>query len=94
MERIPGVRAGNVAAFSVINEVGENVVIVAECKGTIQIPELISTVKTRVAADIGINVNDVVFVDKGSLPKTSSGKLQRGKTKSAYEAGVLDSIGG
>jgi hypothetical protein len=33
--------------------------------------------------------DEIVVVPPGTLPKTSSGKLQRARTKSRYEAGVL-----
>jgi hypothetical protein len=37
----------------------------------------------------GIQLDDVVPVASGVLPKTSSGKLQRTKTRDLYERGEL-----
>ena len=38
----------------------------------------------RICDAVGIPPLDVVFVEAGSLPKTSSGKLQRSLCKSQY----------
>ena len=38
---------------------------------------------------LGLTVDDVVPLAPGVLPKTSSGKLQRAKTRELYEAGAL-----
>jgi hypothetical protein len=38
---------------------------------------------------IGLTLDDVVVLPPGALPKTSSGKLQRAKTRELYETGVL-----
>ena len=64
-------------------------VIVAEYKDTDYLDDLSISVKSRVNGEIGIEPYDVVFVERGSLPKTSSGKHRRSKTKRAYESGAL-----
>jgi len=46
-------------------------------------------VRRAVQQGIGLTVDDVVPVDIGVLPKTSSGKLQRAKTRELYENGEL-----
>src|SRR5205085_10342802 len=71
-----GVRAGNVIAFGVDNNGKEGVVVVAETKGDDHLSTRRS-VSRRVRAAIGLAPKDVVLVAPGSLPKTSSGKLQR-----------------
>ena len=38
---------------------------------------------------IGLTLDDVVPLAAGTLPKTSSGKLQRFKTRALYEAGEM-----
>ena len=38
---------------------------------------------------IGLTLDDVVALPPGALPKTSSGKLQRAKTRELYETGEL-----
>jgi fatty-acyl-CoA synthase len=46
-------------------------------------------VRKAVQEGMGLTVDDVVPVVPGALPKTSSGKLQRAKTRELYEAGEL-----
>lgn len=91
---LPSIRSGCVAAFSIPGPDGERVVVVAECKAQDDLANLASEVTTRVASDLGITAHQVVFVNKGALPKTTSGKLQRAKARSAYLAGTLDFVEG
>ena len=44
----------------------------------------------KVAESAGLRVGHVAVVQVGSLPKTSSGKVQRRKTKAQFEAGELE----
>ena len=46
-------------------------------------------VRQRVSEQIGLKARDVVVLNPGSLPKTSSGKLQRRKTAELYLAEEL-----
>jgi fatty-acyl-CoA synthase len=46
-------------------------------------------VRKAVQEGMGLTMDDVVPVVPGALPKTSSGKLQRAKTRELYEAGEL-----
>ena len=88
VEQITGVRKGNVVSFSIRADVTEKLVVVAESK-TADKDALASTIKTAINSALGLKVDDVVVVPAGALPKTSSGKLQRRKTKSQYEDGTL-----
>jgi hypothetical protein len=38
---------------------------------------------------MGLTLDEVVALPPGALPKTSSGKLQRAKTRELYETGEL-----
>ena len=42
-----------------------------------------------VQRDIGLTVSEVVLIEAGSLPKTTSGKLQRSATREQYLEGTL-----
>jgi fatty-acyl-CoA synthase len=86
---IPGVRQGNVIAFGVEGRKGrEGLVVVAETKE--EDPQAIrQAVATRVRHAVGLNLEEVVLVNPGSLPKTSSGKLQRSLCRSRYLAAEL-----
>jgi acyl-CoA synthetase (AMP-forming)/AMP-acid ligase II len=88
VEQIQGIRRGNVVAFSIAGQDTEKLVIVAET--TAQDHEsLRSSVLGKVKAELGIAASEIVLVPKGAIPKTSSGKLQRRKTKSQYQEGSL-----
>ena len=81
---VEGVRAGNVIAFGVPGRHSkEALVVVAETKSADSEP-LRSAVQHKVREAVGLPVRDVVLVAPGSLPKTSSGKLQRALCKQRY----------
>ncbi|TMM15275.1 MAG: fatty acyl-AMP ligase [Actinobacteria bacterium] len=86
---IPGVRQGNVIAFGVEGRKGrEALVVVAETK--VEDPQAIrQAVAKRVRHAVGLTLEEVVLVNPGSLPKTSSGKLQRSLCRSRYLAAEL-----
>jgi fatty-acyl-CoA synthase len=86
VEEVHGIRKGNVVAFSVPGAETEEVVIVAE---TAEIdPEkrraLAQEVKTHLNTTMSLVAADVVLLGPGELPKTTSGKLQRRKTRDQY----------
>lgn len=86
---VEGVRAGNVIAFGVTGPRGrESVVVVAETRQT-DTGRLRSAVARRVLDAVGVPARDVVLVPPGTLPKTSSGKLQRARCRERYLAGTL-----
>ena len=80
---VDGVRAGNVIAFGVDGQGKEGVVVVAESRSD-DLPEVRRSVAARVRDAIGLPAKDIVLVAPGSLPKTSSGKLQRSLCKVRY----------
>ena len=86
--RVEGVRMGNVAAFSVSGELTERIVVAAEYRegepGTIE-----SNIVRAVRRAVGLTVDEVVLIEAGSLPKTTSGKLQRSATREQYLDGTL-----
>ena len=80
---VNGVRAGNVIAFGVERRPGrEGIVVVAETRD----PDVL-TVRAAVASRVRDTVGlppEVVLVAPGTLPKTSSGKLQRSLCRHRY----------
>ncbi|HZD64686.1 MAG TPA: AMP-binding protein [Acidimicrobiales bacterium] len=81
---VAGVRAGNVIAFGVGSERGrEGLVVVAETREE-DADALRRVVAERVRGSVGMPARDVVLVGPGSLPKTSSGKLQRALCRERY----------
>ncbi|MGE0728302.1 MAG: fatty acyl-AMP ligase [Acidimicrobiia bacterium] len=86
---VDGVRAGNVIAFGINGRHNkETLVVVAETKLADR-AALTSAVHHKVREAVGLPVKDVVLVAPGSLPKTSSGKLQRALCKQRYLAEEL-----
>jgi fatty-acyl-CoA synthase len=95
VEKVEGVRHGDVAAFAVDDaEDRERVVVMVECRLTA--PEAQAQLRREVAATVhrvaGVDC-DVVLVPKGSLTFTTSGKLSRAAAKSGYLGGELTDIG-
>ena len=81
---VEGVRAGNVIAFGAAGRRGkEGIIVVAETRGATS-TQVHDDVIDRVCDAVGIPPLEVVFVEAGSLPKTSSGKLQRSVCKAQY----------
>ncbi len=87
---VEGVRAGNVIAFGVEGRKGkEAVIVVAETKATDEADAVRAAVHLRVREAIGLPAEEIVLVSPGTLPKTSSGKLQRSLCRTRYlEAGL------
>ncbi|HET9666727.1 MAG TPA: AMP-binding protein, partial [Desertimonas sp.] len=83
---VDGVRAGNVIAIGVDGYKGkESVVVVAEVRvAGAELDPLRARVHHRTLEVCGIPPRDVMLVRPGTLPKTSSGKLQRTKCKEQY----------
>ena len=91
VQDIEGVRAGNVIAFGVPGRGKESLVVVAEAKigdEREHHERVRDAVARRVRQAVGLPPK-VVLVNPGSLPKTSSGKLQRSLCKERYTAGEL-----
>jgi fatty-acyl-CoA synthase len=89
---IEGVRAGNVIAFGVDGYKGkETVIVVAEVKADVleSVREAIHHSTLEVS---GLPPRDIMLVKPGTLPKTSSGKLQRAKCRELYLAGELELV--
>jgi fatty-acyl-CoA synthase len=87
-EEISGIRKGNVVAFSVSGNSTEKLIIVAET-AIADTTDMAKAISDQVRSALGLVVDKVVLVGRGSIPKTSSGKLQRGKTKALFEDGLL-----
>jgi fatty-acyl-CoA synthase len=89
--RVDGVRAGNVIAFGTSGRRGrEALVVVAEARETERRDALRREVVARVRDVVGVPPEDVVLVRPGTLPKTSSGKLQRALCRERYLGASLE----
>ena len=99
--KVPGVRKGNVIAFGSRDPSGqevdrERVVVTFEVQDPQELEiekrtaDLVAAVRKSIQEGMALSVDDVVPLLPGVLPKTSSGKLQRAKTRELYESGQLD----
>jgi fatty-acyl-CoA synthase len=89
---LEGVRAGNVIAFGVDGERGrETLVVVAETKSD-DLTSVRRHVHDRMLDVVGVPPKDIVLVAPGTLPKTSSGKLQRSLCRRRYRDGQLELV--
>ena len=89
---LDGVRAGNVIAFGVEGYKGkETVVVVAEVR-TDDPAAVRQSIHHRTLDVCGLPPRDVILVKAGTLPKTSSGKLQRAKCRELYMAEELELV--
>lgn len=90
---IPGVRKGNVVAFSRPGQHTEELVVVAEVKKDADRDAIRSAIEETTRETLYLSAQDVVLLDAGLLPKTTSGKLQRAKTRLQYLDGSLGAEG-
>ncbi|HEX8439827.1 AMP-binding protein, partial [Archangium sp.] len=92
-ESHPALRPGCGAAFSVDSGQEERLVIVQEVhqrhEGA-RFEELAHAARQAVAALHGIHLDTLVLVRQGSIPKTSSGKIQRNACRQDFLAGTLE----
>ncbi len=73
-------------AFSVPGREAEQAVLVTECRGLdeAEMEKLEQDLRSAVGRRLGLPLGDVVFVRRGQIPKTTSGKVQRRELRSRY----------
>ncbi|WP_121117108.1 fatty acyl-AMP ligase [Croceibacterium ferulae] len=92
VEQLPGFNHGDIAAFSIETDNGEEApAVLVHCR--VSDPEdrlrLRDTIRDKVRAITGMNCV-VELVPPRSLPRTSSGKLSRAKAKKLYLSGEIE----
>ena len=85
------------AAFNVDRESGSHIVLVCEVRREwlrqpAAWPAITGGVRSAVLATRGVQLDDVVLIRPGALPRTSSGKVQRKQCRSDYIAGALATL--
>jgi fatty-acyl-CoA synthase len=88
VSELPGVRRGNVVAFGVDVAGEEQLVIAAEGFGS-EAEALKTAIAQAIVESFSLATHEVVIVPQGTLPRTSSGKPQRRKTRDLYLDGTL-----
>jgi len=87
-----GMRRGCTAAFSIQGDGDERLIIVQEIRNSEQqdLDDIIDTIHAAVLREHNVIAESIVLVRERTIPKTSSGKLQRSSCQAAYLAGSLD----
>ncbi len=91
----PGLRQGCGAAFAVDVQDEERLVVVYEVERAYlsrDPGEIINSIRRAVAEEHALQVYAVVLVKTATIPKTSSGKIQRRACREEYLAGGLDVV--
>ena len=92
VDELPGVRKGSAVVFTRPGRSSEEIVVAAETR-TDDPAALRAQIVARVSEEFQLAVAEVALVDPGTLPKTSSGKLQRRKTREQYLDGTIGRAG-
>ena len=93
----PALRPGCGAAFSVEVAGEERLVVVQEVRREHREDDpadLVAAVRRAVAEEHEVQVHAVVLLRPATLPKTTSGKIQRAATRARFLDGSLDALGG
>ncbi|HSF42104.1 MAG TPA: amino acid adenylation domain-containing protein, partial [Thermoanaerobaculia bacterium] len=93
----PALRAGCAAAFPVEVAGEERLVVVQEIERRqqdhVDVEAVAEAIRRAVAEEHEARVHEVVLLEAGAIPKTSSGKIQRHACRAGYLAGSLALVG-
>jgi acyl-CoA synthetase (AMP-forming)/AMP-acid ligase II len=88
VEGIPGAKGGGVVVFGVHDDEAQRDRVTCVCETNLRDPaereKLVAEIKRRVGEDVGLPLDNIVLVQPGTIPKTSSGKRQRRQTRALY----------
>ena len=86
--------ANSAAAFSVFGDKAERLVVIQEIRRTYArtkaFPDVIDSIVGGISETHGIVPYEVTLISPGTLPKTSSGKVQRSRCKEMWAANKLE----
>jgi acyl-CoA synthetase (AMP-forming)/AMP-acid ligase II len=89
----PALRAGGGAVFEVDQGEGARLVLVQELDRKLgrsaDLAKLVGDVRQTVAESFALQLHEVVFLEPGTLPRTTSGKIQRYACRQSYANGTL-----
>lgn len=91
----PALQPSSGAAFSVQSDGVEHLILAQEVDGrleTSEIKEITSRIATSIAEAHDLRVDDIVLVKSWTLPRTTSGKMQRYLCRSAYLSATLQRL--
>jgi acyl-CoA synthetase (AMP-forming)/AMP-acid ligase II len=89
----PAIRENGVAAFTIMGENGEELVVAAEITQETMTDfdpaAVIRKLRAEIVKEFDLRLSKVAFVRRGKLPRTTSGKIQRAICRRDFEAGAL-----
>ncbi|MFN6571677.1 SDR family oxidoreductase [Dendronalium sp. ChiSLP03b] len=92
----PALRIGFAAAFSVELNGEEQLVVTSEVERTairkLNVDEVVAAIRQAVSEEHELQVYAVVLLKPASIPKTSSGKIQRHACRTKFLEGTLDVV--
>ncbi|NJL81927.1 MAG: fatty acyl-AMP ligase [Chloroflexaceae bacterium] len=90
----PALRHHGSAAFTVEDDEQERLIVVAEVERSyrrkLDRNHLVKQINQAVAAQYALQIHAIALIKTGSLPRTSSGKVQRLATRSSFLTGNLE----
>ncbi|UOX92540.1 fatty acyl-AMP ligase [Amycolatopsis sp. FBCC-B4732] len=91
VEAHPAVRPHSAAAFAIEVADGEAAVVVLERAKDFEagVADAAADLRAAVSAGHGLRLHDVVFLAPGEVPRTSSGKISRARSRASYADGSL-----
>ena len=92
----PAVATATGAAFGLEGPTGEELIVAQEINrgyvDTLDREEVVAAIQESIVLHYGVRANEVVLVQPGKLPRTTSGKIQRQKTRDLYAASKLSVV--
>jgi acyl-CoA synthetase (AMP-forming)/AMP-acid ligase II len=90
---VKDVRRGSVVAFALKNLASgtDDIIVVAEVgrSASLDNADLVERIRAGVRGVLNVALREVLLVEPGSVPKTSSGKLRRDECRMRYQTGRL-----
>ena len=88
----PSLQTGACAAFSIERDRIERAIVVHEAPRNhkrLRLDQVADAIRIAISEDYELELDSIVFVKHGSIPKTSSGKIQRLACRAQYNSGRL-----
>jgi acyl carrier protein len=93
----PALRENSSAAFSIESEAEEKLFVAVEVKRTylrkLDIESTVAAIRSDIAEQFALQVHGVLLLKTTSIPKTSSGKIQRQACKQGWSEKSLNTVG-
>ncbi|HRI69332.1 MAG TPA: beta-ketoacyl synthase N-terminal-like domain-containing protein, partial [Polyangium sp.] len=90
----PAISPGSIAAFSIESDNEERLAVVAEIKrgSSVDPTELFIAIRDAISTEHDLRPGAIALLAPGTLPKTSSGKIQRQASRKAFLEGTLQEV--